>query len=252
MSRRSPFEPVLLVSHEAISQEPVFSARSFAVDRAGFLLREFERQQSSSIGEAEASPVAAVPALSAEEEQRLVDTAKMEQDARELQLRVDESYKRGREEALAQLGTALDTAISAMDEVARGFAARQQELELNLVVPLAKAAVEMAGQLARQRLAEPDALAAYVETVIASSAGPGNEVSGPMTVHMNPADIETLKRATTPLSHLSLVGDDLVVPGGASLRVMDKVVDDRFENRMRDVREAALAIAADLSRRGRE
>ncbi|MCX7034979.1 MAG: hypothetical protein NT064_00155 [Proteobacteria bacterium] len=96
MSRRSPFEPVLLVSREAIVQEPVFSARSFAVDRAGFLLREFERQQSGDVSEVEASPVEVVTALSAEEERRLVDTARMEQEARDLQLRVDGLGSAGR------------------------------------------------------------------------------------------------------------------------------------------------------------
>jgi hypothetical protein len=48
------------------------------------------------------------------------------------------------------------------------------------------------------------------------------------------------------------VADDLVASGGASLRALDQVIDDRFENRLREIRESALTIAADLSKRGRD
>jgi flagellar biosynthesis/type III secretory pathway protein FliH len=73
-----------------------------------------------------------------------------------------------------------------------------------------------------------------------------------MAVHLNPADIEILKHASTSVSHLTLVADDLVASGGASLRALDQVIDDRFENRLREIRESALTIAADLSKRGRD
>jgi flagellar biosynthesis/type III secretory pathway protein FliH len=251
MTRRSPFEPVILVSREAVAQEPAFSARSFAVSRAGFLLREFERQHSTDGPAPDEASAAIADAISAEEESRRAEALQKEQEAQALQRRIDDSYRRGREEALAQLGGALDTAISALDEVARGLAVRQQELESNLVAPFTKSAVELAGQLARQHLASPDALALYVQTVIESSGTPGSEVPGALAVHLNPSDIETLKRSSVLLSHVSLIADELVAPGGASLRVLDQVVDDRFESRMREVREAALTIAADMSRPAR-
>jgi hypothetical protein len=252
MVRKSPFEPSLLAAHQEMGKEPSFSARSFAVNRAGFLLREFERQQHPD----SVSPLPVVPAAPDEsavaaEAQRL-ETQRVDQEKIQLQQRVDESYQRGRNEALAQLGTALDTALAALDEVGRELSVRQIEMEQTLVVPLAKAAIDLAGQLARQHLAEPDALTNYIEQVIQASAVPGSDQKIQMTVHLNPADIEILKRASINLEHLTLVADDLVACGGASLRALDQVVDDRFENRMREIRECALTIAASLSRRGRE
>jgi hypothetical protein len=67
---------------------------------------------------------------------------------------------------------------------------------------------------------------------------------------MNPGDLEVLERASRRPEFLRLVPDPLVPSGGVTASGGDRMVDDRFENRVREIRELVLAAAADVRLEG--
>jgi flagellar biosynthesis/type III secretory pathway protein FliH len=67
-------------------------------------------------------------------------------------------------------------------------------------------------------------------------------------VRVNPEDLAVLERASLRPSSITLIADPLVPRSGAIASSENKVVDDRFENRIRFAKEAVLAAAADLLR----
>ncbi|NBX45612.1 MAG: hypothetical protein EBR00_11405, partial [Gammaproteobacteria bacterium] len=66
--------------------------------------------------------------------------------------------------------------------------------------------------------------------------------------HLHPEDLALLDRGQVKPQHLRLLSDPLVSAGGVMLSATDQVIDDRFESRLREVREAVLGASADVLR----
>ena len=149
------------------------------------------------------------------------------------------------------MASALDAAMLALDAAARELAERQAALEREMVVPLARASLDIGAQIARQNLQSEEGLARYLQVVQASlddaldsSLGEGQTI----LARLHPEDVALLERANERPAHIRLQSDPLVARGGVILGAGDKVIDDRFENRVREIREAALAAAAEVMR----
>lgn len=246
MKAPSPFRPSPSVKPREIPPQSAFASRHFAVRRAGFLLRELARQQqqAETLPEIEEVPEAVLEAAEDFEAMREAERkAELARHAEALQ----EAHQRGRAEAFAEVAQGLDQAILALDAAARALAEREARLERDLVIPLAKAGVEMGAQLARQTLVSPEGLTRYLDAVQEVLRDQEGELVT-VTAHLNPEDLALLDRGSVKPQHLRLLGDPLVSSGGVMLSATDQVIDDRFENRMREVREAALGVAADILR----
>ena len=122
-----------------------------------------------------------------------------------------------------------------------------------MMVPLAQASLQIGSELARQALADASGLQRYLESVT-TALQPGNSDADPaavkpvVEVRVNPEDLAVLERASLRPSSITLIADPLVPRSGAIASSENKVVDDRFENRIRFAKEAVLAAAADLLR----
>lgn len=122
-----------------------------------------------------------------------------------------------------------------------------------MVVPLAQASLQIGSELARQVLADASGLQRYLESVT-TALQPGNSDSdlpaamSMVEVRVNPEDLAVLERASSRPSSITFIPDPLVPRSGAIASCENKVVDDRFENRMRFAKEVVLATAADLLR----
>ncbi|MGA1354959.1 MAG: FliH/SctL family protein, partial [Candidatus Limnocylindrus sp.] len=246
MKAASPFRPSPSVKPRETDAQSAFAARHFAARRAGFLLRELARQQQ----EAEAAPaiedIEEAIIEPAEDFAATLEAERQAEEARHAQA-LQDAYQRGRAEAFAEVAQGLDQAILALDAAARALAEREARLERELIVPLAKAGVDIGAQLARQTLATAEGLASYLEAVQeALRDQEGDEVV--VTAHLHPDDLALLDRGNVKPQHLRLIGDPLVSAGGVMLSATDQVIDDRFESRLREVREAALGAAADVLR----
>ena len=254
MRKTNPFVAATTLRRTDAEQESAaFASRHFAVRRAGFLLREYARQQESTptadvemavIAPAQpAEPVAIQPAA----------PAVVGPSEDEIAARVAEAEERGRQQALAEVLGGLDAVISALDSAASELELQRRQLESSLVVPLAQASIDLGAQIARQRLATAEGLDAYIAEIEAAlgETRPDDAVSTtlqvvPLAARLNPEDVELLERATVKPRSIRWQADPLVSRGGVILGRGDKVIDDRFENRLREVREAALAAAAKL------
>lgn len=246
MKAASPFRPSPSVKPREIDPQSAFASRHFAARRAGFLLRELARQQQ----QAEvAPPIEEIEEAIIEPAEDFAATLEAERQAEEARhaQALQEAYQRGRAEAFAEVAQGLDQAILALDAAAQALAEREARLERDLVVPLAKAGVDIAAQLARQKLATPEGLAQYLDAVQAALNDQGDDVVT-VTAHLHPDDLTLLDRANVKPQHLRLLPDPLVSAGGVMLSATDQVIDDRFESRMREVREVALGTAADVLR----
>lgn len=253
-----PFVPFDPMRRPDAASTPNFAARHFAAKRAGFLLREHRRQQAAP--PADAAPAAAngdaVTDVQAVE--RMPEPAGALASApgippEEVERRVAEAERRGRDEGQAALAAALDQAIAALDAAGRAVAEAHRDLERRWVVPLAQASLHIGSELARQVLTAPAGLQRYLETVTAAIGADGADprsdaVAIPIQVRLNPEDLAVLENASIRPSVIKLVADPLVPRSGAIASSDDKVVDDRFENRVRFAKEAVLAAAADLLR----
>lgn len=244
---------------EAASQ---FSARHFAAKRAGFLLREYARQQES---DPRSSQTNAFTIASGDAEGFGVNDMRVEIPAEavassaigvsdeEVARLVAEAEQRGREVGQAELVTALDQAIAALDAAGRAVSDAQADLERRWVAPLAQASLHIGSELARQVLADAQGLQRYLEAVTAAIQPAGAEADSPLPfpaleVRMNPEDLAVLERSAVKPSSITFVSDSLVPRAGAIASSENKVVDDRFENRIRFAKDAVLAAAADLLR----
>ena len=92
--------------------ESQFTARHFAVRRAGFLLREYARQQSETDSPSELNSTEQA-ALDAKRAAEAVAAA-----AESTEQTIREAEQRGRDQAIAELSTSLDQAILALDAAA--------------------------------------------------------------------------------------------------------------------------------------
>jgi flagellar biosynthesis/type III secretory pathway protein FliH len=149
------------------------------------------------------------------------------------------------------MASALDAAMLALDAAARALSEKQAALEREMVVPLARASLDIGAQVARQNLQSEEGLVRYLQVVQASlndaldsSLGEGQAI----LARLHPEDVALLERANERPTHIRLQSDPLVVRGGVILGAGDKVIDDRFENRVREIREAVLAAAAEVMR----
>jgi flagellar biosynthesis/type III secretory pathway protein FliH len=149
------------------------------------------------------------------------------------------------------MASALDAAMIALDAAARELSEKQALLERDLVVPLARASLDIGAQIARQNLQSEVGLGRYLQVVQAtleesldSALGEGQVI----IARLHPEDVALLERANERPVNIRLQSDPLVARGGVILGAGDKVIDDRFENRVREVREAALAAAAEVMR----
>lgn len=246
MKAASPFRPSLSVKPRETDPQSAFASRHFAARRAGFLLRELARQQQEAEAAPEIEEIQEAVIEPAEDFAATLEAERQAEEARHAQA-VQEAYQRGRAEAFAEVAQGLDQAILALDAAAQALAEREARLERDLVVPLAKAGVDIAAQLARQKLATPEGLAQYLDAVQAALNDQGDDVVT-VTAHLHPDDLTLLDRANIKPQHLRLLPDPLVSAGGVMLSATDQVIDDRFESRMREVREAALGTAADVLR----
>lgn len=216
-----------------------FSSRSLAIKRAEFLIRTLEAL-------APLQPDVPQP----EEPQVTVETDS-EIQAREaalLQQQLQQAETRGRQLALQEIAGAMDSLAAALDAAGAQLNRRAQELERALVRPFTAAAVELATELARQKLMSASGLQAYIEHVLESVREAALVEPTTVALHMHPRDIATLGPAAQSLAEVRLVADELVSPGGVSLKQADTVIDDSFESRLRELRETALSTAADLLR----
>jgi flagellar biosynthesis/type III secretory pathway protein FliH len=249
-----------------------FSSKQFAANRAGFLLREYARQgiapsadntQAGGLSQGLNIALQADPnntdAVTAEhldgqknQELRRQETLAAltvqvpEFSAQGVAEQVNSAYQDGRNAALHEMQSAIDQAMIALASAADALATRYQELEQQLIVPVAKSGVELAGILARRQLAKPEILQAYLEQVLSSLSA--HESTDVISVRMNPSDYQLLSGSLPAQTSLKLVEDAQVAAGGVLVSGGDQVIDDRFERRLREVQEAALAIAADVLR----
>ena len=120
-----------------------------------------------------------------------------------------------------------------------------------MVLPLARSSLDIGAQIARQNLQSEEGLARYLQVVQSaldeawdSSAGESQIV----LARLHPEDVALLERANERPANIRLQADPLVARGGVILGAGDKVIDDRFENRVREIREAALSAAAEVMR----
>jgi len=261
--KAAPFVPANSIRRPDPGAATQFSARDFAAKRAGFLLREYARQQedmgaSSAVMELGAAEGAVAESFSygegsAELFEASTEFTSIGESAEEIERRVAEAEQRGREAGKAELVAALDHAIAALDAAGRAVSEAQAELERRSIVPLAQASFHIGSELARQVLSDAAGLQRYLEAVT-SAIQPNNgdaESSASMAileVRLNPEDLALLERASFKPSSITLVADPLVPRAGAIASSDNKVVDDRFENRVRFAKEAVLAAAADLLR----
>jgi flagellar biosynthesis/type III secretory pathway protein FliH len=245
--KRAPFVPVNTIRQSDVDPAGRFARRHFAVERAGFILREYARQQE----DPSASPVRVEEQPAAAESSPPPPPSGISQE--ELDHRVAEAEQRGRELAQSEWVAALDQAIAALDAAGRAVGDAQRDLERRMVVPLAQASLQIGSELARQVLTDATGLQRYLESVT-SALQPGPSDSDPLSiqstveVRINPEDLAVLERASQRPSSVSFISDPLVPRAGAIASSENKVVDDRFENRMRFAKEAVLAAAADLLR----
>jgi flagellar biosynthesis/type III secretory pathway protein FliH len=263
--QRVPFAPVNSIRKSDSDPAGQFAARHFAVKRAGFILREYARQQedprTASVSD-EAQPATIesfkessledlASELSFESSTNFTPPSGISQE--EVDRRVAEAEQRGREAAQAEWVAALDQAIAALDAAGRAVGDAHRDLERRMVVPLAQASLQIGSELARQALADASGLQRYLESVT-TALQPGNSDADPaavkpvVEVRVNPEDLAVLERASLRPSSITLIADPLVPRSGAIASSENKVVDDRFENRIRFAKEAVLAAAADLLR----
>ena len=239
-----------------------FAARHFAIRRAGFLLREHAKQMATPARFADdiaiITPADDIPALLIEP----IDAASTEEQVdlmpigsgpseEEIEARIAEAEQRGRNAALAEMASALDAAMLALDAAARELSEKQAALEREMVVPLARASLDIGAQIARQNLQSEEGLARYLHVVQASlndALDSSLDEGQTILARLHPEDVALLERANERPAYIRLQADPLVARGGVILGAGDKVIDDRFENRMREVREAALAAAAEVMR----
>lgn len=263
--KRAPFVPVDTLRKSEADPTGQFAARHFAVKRAGFILREYARQQegplSASIND-DAQPATIgssielptsefVNDLSADSSTSGQPASGIPQE--EVDRLVAEAEQRGRDSAQAEWIATLDQAIAALDAAGRAVGDAHRDLERRMVVPLAQASLQIGSELARQVLADATGLKRYIESVIATIQ-PGNTdadlsaATAMVEVRVNPEDLALLERASLRPSSITFIADPLVPRAGAIASSENKVVDDRFENRLRFAKEAVLATAADVLR----
>lgn len=242
MASKKGFEPVASLRPAGSEPKP-FVTRALAARRAAFLIQSLAAPPPPPAAVEPPEPVAAT------EPEVVLETAEQRQlrEQQAMQLLIDQAEQRGRLNAMNELGVALDALAQALETAGKQLASKQQELERMLVAPLAKSAVALAEQLARQQLQSPEGLAAYVEAVLASLSVVPSAPDSSYTVLMNPADIETLGARAVALGSLRVLPDALVARGGISLRHLDEVLEDQFDSRLREVREAALGVAAQVA-----
>ena len=263
--KRVPFAPVNSIRKPDADPAGQFAARHFAVKRAGFILREYARQQEDP-RTASLSDETQPATIESFKESSLDDLAtKMPFESstnfvapsgisqEEVDRRVAEAEQRGREAAQAEWVAALDQAIAALDAAGRAVGDVHRDLERRMVAPLAQASLQIGSELARQVLADASGLQRYLESVTAALQ-PGHSEDDPsavkpvVEVRVNPEDLAVLERASLRPSSITFISDPLVPRSGAIASSENKVVDDRFENRIRFAKEAVLAAAADLLR----
>ncbi|NBO74524.1 MAG: hypothetical protein EBU76_09650 [Gammaproteobacteria bacterium] len=254
------FKPAGNIPRGQGGAEATFAARHFAVRRAGFLLRELARQQEAP-ADAELPEFATITSAEdfaegmasgdAEMPLEVVSLAEMSggistDDHARL---VAEAEERGRMTAANEFAAALDQAIAALDTAGRTLSQMQAEFERNMVVPLAQTSLHIASELARQALVDEQGMARYLESVSATLAeSRSDDALSLITIRMNPEDVVLLDRSSRKPEYLRLVADAVVPRGGVIAASGDKVVDDRFENRFHEIREAVLAAMAELRR----
>ena len=263
--KRAPFVPVDTLRKSEADPTGQFAARHFAVKRAGFILREYARQQESPLGasinddaqpatlekSAESATSEGVNETSAHAPTNAPPVAGIPQE--EVDLLVAEAEQRGRDSAQAEWIATLDQAIAALDAAGRAVGDVHRDLERRMVVPLAQASLQIGSELARQVLTDAAGLQRYIESVIATIQ-PGNTdadlsaATAMVEVRVNPEDLALLERASLRPSSITFIADPLVPRAGAIASSENKVVDDRFENRLRFAKEAVLATAADVLR----
>ena len=240
------FHPSPSVKKRETDPQNAFAARHFAARRAGSLLRGLARQQQQAEREPELEEIQEAIIEPAEDFEATLMAERAAEEARQQQA-LQDSYQRGREEAFAEVARGLDQAILALDAAARALAERQARLERDLVIPLAKSGVEIGAQLARQKLATPEGLTQYLESV-QEALRERADAGATIIAHLHPEDLALLDRGQVKPQHLRLLSDPLVSAGGVMLSATDQVIDDRFESRLREVREAVLGASADVLR----
>lgn len=243
-----------------------FAARHFAIRRAGFLLREHAKQMASPAQFADdiavITPADDIPELLPElliepiiesSSEGLVDLMPIEAGPTEEEIaaKIAEAEQRGRNAALAEMASALDAAMLALDAAASELAKKQASLERELVLPLARASLDIGAQIARQNLQSEEGLARYLQVVQSALDEASDSSAGENQIvlaRLHPEDVALLERANERPVNIRLQADPLVARGGVILGAGDKVIDDRFENRVREIREAALSAAAEVMR----
>jgi len=263
--KRAPFVPIDTLRKSEADPSGQFAARHFAVKRAGFILREYARQLEAPLGSSVVD--SAQPAMIASSHDSSVSEFFNDLSANsmtsgqsvsgisqeEADRLVAEAEQRGRESAQAEWVAALDHAITALDSAGRAVGDVQRDLERRMVVPIAQASLQIGSELARQVLVDASGLQRYLDSVT-TALQPENsdsDVSSAMQmveVRLNPEDLAVLERASARVSSIMIIPDPLVPRSGAIASCENKVVDDRFENRVRFAKEAVLATAADLLR----
>jgi flagellar assembly protein FliH len=265
LRKRGAFVPASSVRRHDAPAAATFAARHFAAKRAGFLLREYARQRDNP-GEALPELAVITPGNAFGDESfefepigdGPIEIVAIEDNSagpstEEIEQRIAEAEQRGRELAQAELAAALDQAMAALDAAGRAIAETNADLERRLVVPLAQASFNIGSELARQVLADGEGLQRYLAAVSAAVNPQGTEPASTngiaaLEVRLNPEDLAVLELASIRPSSLRLVADPLVPRAGVIATGGDKVVDDRLENRLREMREAVLSAAADLLR----
>jgi flagellar biosynthesis/type III secretory pathway protein FliH len=242
-----------------VSRSKPFSARHLVEKRAAFMLMSIAQvdQRTNSPGEGIPSdlpalnieqPVQAdVIAASVKEENQPADremvSVESDPPAIDLEALRLAAMEEGRAEERAAVNAMLQSALAALAAAGNALAQASAGHEEKLVVPLARSALKLAEQLARQVLMQPDSLQRYLQAVI--DAAEPVRTKQDAVILLNPHDMEILRRV--PMDHAGLVlqSDASVQPGGAVLQTATGVIDDRIELRLRELGELVLAAAGE-------
>ena len=245
--------PVGFLGVDAPAEKSRFAAVHFAARRANFILREHvkatEESNELKIPQEEAKPAQERPEAVAKTLEELDPNLRLIPES-VLEQKVKEAEERGRNKAITEMGASVESALTALSLAGQEYDLARRELEKNIVIPFSKACIAAAEKIARFALETEHGMERYLaaveaEVIQADRGAPEQEEK--YLIHLNSSDLNLLKNFSSERTSY-LVSDDAISRGGALIKFGDKIVDDRFDNRLREIKEKLLALVSDLMR----
>ena len=266
VKRTSPFVPHSRSRAAGDTEKATFAARHFAARRAGFLLREYARQADApivedlagseskieGIGVSDVSTISIEPKSDPDHELGTVDES--QQPMPDIESLIASAESRGRAAAISELSAIMEASIVSLSSAAEAFSIAKDQLQSRLIITLSKGCVELAEQIARASLSTSEGFVSYFSNVVSAAISSQRVASerladnGSCKVRMNPGDVERLMQSESKFPELQIVPDESVSVGGVIINIDNKVLDDRFEGRVQEVRDALEASTSEMVR----